>query len=174
MAAWEPTQQSGTPWVASAVPHDVQVIFWLSVVNFIFGGLGVFSALCQEKQYNKLPQKESGSFESIEVQGQSKRVQTHFTNILQLVPPILGICAVKLDSQGTLKAFCVIILVVLTLLAIMLFITLVAMLTAGFWNGCRDGVGTVCVAISALIAVGLATSLHIVSIVYAWQYAFPA
>lgn len=50
MAAWEPTKQLGTSWVPNAIPHEVQVIFWICVVKMIFAGLSFVNAICGQKQ----------------------------------------------------------------------------------------------------------------------------
>jgi len=100
MAIWEPTGQIGTPWVKNADANDVDVIFWLCFVKLIFGCLSALHAFCRRNQeYSELAQND---------QKEGKRAQmgngTNYTiNVLQVIVPVLGICAIKLDSMEILK-----------------------------------------------------------------------
>ena len=45
---WKPTKQIGTSWVPNAIPHEVQVILWTSVLQMILVGLSIVYTICRK------------------------------------------------------------------------------------------------------------------------------
>ena len=184
---WDPLQQFGTAWVLTAVPHDVQVIFWICVVKAIFAVMTMLSGICNlcskdDEEYDVKDDEENPNMTRkmtpYKSNTRAKRSHSSLTNIFQLAVPILGLCAILLDSQEVLKAFCIVILISLVIIGFGVCFVLVPILTAGCCAGCCCGNSgfagaSVCIALVSIVVVGLATCLQIVSIVFAWGYAFP-
>ena len=127
--------QQGTPWLSTAAPPAINIIFWISCVKFIYAILT-----------------------SLIIYGLDKHKMFGTTLMLPgLVIPLLGAFSVMTDSQETLKAFCIIIIFSLVGLSMNL----------GY-------VFTTNHKFLFLLLIGISFSLHVVPIVFAWPYAFPA
>jgi len=115
MAAWKPTEQVGTSWVPMAEDHDVYVLFCLCIVKLVIGILSSCSGYLREAQipeYSEIPDNNFWMSKSYPERlmsylqvgfGRMLMGGAYLTNVYQLVVPVLGICAVKLDSQEFLK-----------------------------------------------------------------------
>ena len=155
----EPSSQLGTPWVSTAAScqHAINVIFWISFIKCLFAlitGLLIRIYKSTNGSYDYQSGKNESDDESI-----GTPWQWFFLSFM--IIPFLAILAILLNSKETLKAFCVI--------SIMILVT-------GFFNimylvrTCCDN-GRVSEAVSVIfIVVGMI--LQIPSIVYAWPYTF--
>ena len=161
----EPIQQLGTPWVENAADRMVEIIFWLCVVQLVFGVLSGLNS-CRGTAYSELSQdEETGGKIEIEVETESNN--NHFLNFLIILIPILGILAIKLDCLEVLKAFAVI--TVICVLGLCCFIILSFLLIG---NAIREREDVLWMVIFSLILITI-TALQIAGIAFAWRYAFP-
>merc|ERR1712130_66581 len=171
---WSPTQHVGTSWVAAAEDHDVKVVFWLVVVQLVFAGLTVINWVCRARQYQEVPQEEEEEQDLKSKLKKVERQQVHWTSILSVVMPILGMCAIKLDSQEILKSFCITMLVTLVMIALGLVLSFAVIMIAGSCvGGLGGGIAATCIVILTLVGAGIGCSLQIVCLVFSWKYAYP-
>ena len=158
----EPIYQLGTPWLSTATPLDIDVIFWLSLVKNIFSLItGLIICSCESTTTKTETDQD---YEMLHHQKVTRTSLHGFPWVWLVlsgtVIPVLGIFSIMLDSEETLNVFCVIIIFAL----VGGFHNLAVRFRGGFNAG---------VAVSIIfLAVGMA--LEIVSIVFAWKYAFAA
>ena len=71
---WEPTNQLGTSWVPNAIPHEVQVIFWICVIQMVFVGLSIVHSICRKTEYKELPTAQDPK-DALALEGKTKAVE---------------------------------------------------------------------------------------------------
>ena len=150
----EPIYQQGTPWLSTANPLAIDIIFWISCFKCIYAlptGLITYR-LGNQGEFGRghKPKKPKGY------------VLLWLTLMLSgLVIPLLGVFAVMTDSQETLKAFCIIIIIS----------SLFCLANLGKQTICGFFPKHQCL---FFLLFGISFCLHVVPIVFAWPFAFPA
>ena len=97
---------------------------------------------------------------------------------LTLAVPILGLCAIRLDSQNMLKTFCVSILAGFVASSITLLLFIVMGMVVILRQNVREKhakifqAENICAILSVAIAFGIPACLQAVCIGYGWKYAF--
>ena len=136
--AWEPLQQFENAWMLTAIPHAVQVIFWMCVVKATFSAMSMLSGIdglwskddaAEANMTNKMTHYKNKTDNTTK-----RSTFLHSRNILQLVVAILGIllgifAAILLDSQEVFKAFCIAIVFYLVIIGFSVCFVLLPILT---------------------------------------------